>query len=217
MIPIRVFLADDHPMMLNGIRALLDREHGLSVVGEALDGRAALAGATELRPDIVVLDISMPGLNGVELAERLASSLPECRIVALSVHEDRAYVRRLLEVGAVGYVLKRSAATELVRALRAVATGGIYLDPAVAAGAIGWQSARRTVITGAPLAELSDREVAVMRLTAEGHGNKAIARLLGIAIKTVETHKANGMTKLGFESRVELVRYAASRGWIGMA
>jgi DNA-binding NarL/FixJ family response regulator len=119
-------------------------------------------------------------------------------------------------MGAVGYVLKRSAATELVRAIRAVVAGGIYLDPMVALDAIGWRPTRQAVNTGTLLPELSDREVAVMRLTAEGHSNKAIARLLDISIKTVETHKANGMEKLGFESRVELVRYASSRGWIGI-
>jgi DNA-binding NarL/FixJ family response regulator len=209
---LRILLADDHPVVLAGIRALVEAEPDMQVVAAATDGRAALGLAELHRPDVAVLDMSMPGANGAELAERIGRTCEHCRIVMLTVHEDRAYVRRLLEVGVAGYVLKRSAPAELVRAIRAVAVGGMHLDPAVAAQAVGRAQPRPAAPEAA--AEPTEREAAVLRLTAAGHGNKAIALTLGIAVKTVEAHKANGMDKLGFRSRVELVRYAASRGWL---
>ncbi|MFC7477295.1 response regulator [Dankookia sp. GCM10030260] len=210
---LRILLADDHPVVLAGIRALVEAEPDMEVIATAADGTAAFDLADRLRPDVAVLDMSMPGPNGAEVAERIARYCAQCRVVMLTVHEDRAYVRRLLEVGVAGYVLKRSAPAELVRAIRAVAAGGLHLDPAVAALAICRDPPRPAAPEAA--AEPTEREAEVLRLTAAGHGNKAIAQALGIAVKTVEAHKANGMGKLGFRSRVELVRYAASRGWLG--
>ncbi len=211
---LRVFLADDHPIVLAGIRALVDDDDGLEVVGQAADGRTALRLATELRPDIAILDISMPGLNGVKVAEILRTACPDCKILALTVHEDRGYLRQLLELGIAGYMLKRSAAEELVRAIWAVAKGGLYLDPAVAGKAMGRAPLRAVGPEAGDSVDLSEREVEVLRLTASGHSNKSMASALRIGVKTVETYKARAMEKLGFETRVELVRYAVSKGWL---
>ncbi len=212
--PLRVFLADDHPVVLAGIKTLINADIGLEVVGEARDGLTALSLATDLRPDIAVVDISMPGLNGVRLTERLRVVCPNCKVLALTVHEDRGYLRQLLEVGIAGYVLKRSAPEELIRAITAVASGGLYLDPAIAEKALG-----RTVIgandaMSSTPADLSDREIEVLRLTASGHSNKSMAAELRIGVKTVETYKARAMEKLGIKTRIELVRYVLSRGWL---
>jgi DNA-binding NarL/FixJ family response regulator len=211
---LRVLLADDHPVVLAGIKALVTADNALEVVGEAADGRTALRLATELKPDIAILDISMPGLNGVKVAELMRGVCPDCRILALTVHEDRGYLRQLLELGIAGYMLKRSAAEELVRAIRAVAKGGLYLDPAVAGKAMDVTPPRATRSASQDIVDLSAREVDVLRLTASGHSNKSMASELRIGIKTVETYKARAMEKLGFQTRVELVRYAVSKGWL---
>ena len=211
---LRIFLADDHPIVLAGIRALMDADDGLEVVGEAADGRTALRMATELKPDIAILDLSMPGMNGVKVAENLRASCPDCKILALTVHEDRGYLRQLLELGIAGYMLKRSAAEELVRAIWAVAKGGLYLDPAVAGKAMGWTLPRTARQDSGDSVDLSEREIEVLRLTASGHSTKSMASILHIGVKTIETYKARAMEKLGFQTRVELVRYAVSKGWL---
>ncbi|MGQ0457773.1 MAG: response regulator [Hyphomicrobium sp.] len=212
---LRVILADDHPIVLAGIKALVVADANLEVVGEASDGRAALKLATELSPDIAVIDISMPGLSGVKLSEQLRVACPNCQILALTVHEDRGYLRQLLEVGVVGYVIKRSATDELIKAIRIVAAGGIYLDPAIAGKVLGPSQKRTSDRSICDAADLSDRELVVLKLTAAGHSNKAVAAELVIAVKTVETYKARAMEKLGFQTRVELVRYALTKGWLG--
>lgn len=208
---LRVFLAGDHPVVLAGMRALVAGDAALEVVGEARHGRTALRLALELHPDVAVLDLSMPGLNGVDIVRQLRADCPQCRVLALTVHEDGACLRQLLEVGAVGYVLKRSAAGELIRAIHAVAAGGVYLDPAIAARVVG-TGPHKPAEPAAP--ELSEREIEVLRLTAVGHGNKTIAGRLSIGVKTVDTYKARAMAKLGFRSRVEVVRYALGKGWL---
>jgi DNA-binding NarL/FixJ family response regulator len=213
--PIRVFLADDHPVVLGGIKALVMADTGLELVGEARDGPTALRGAIDLAPDVAVLDLSMPGMNGVEVAQHLLKACPKCRILILTVHEDGAYLRELLDMGVAGYVLKRSATEELSRGIYAVAAGGVYLDPAIAGRAIG--QAPPTVKAETPgeqLADLSAREIEVLRLTSLGHSNKTIAAKLNIGVKTVDTYKARAMTKLGFHSRVEVVRLALAQGWL---
>ncbi len=212
--PVRVLMADDHPIVLAGMKALVAADPGLDIVGEARDGRTALQMAKDLRPDAAVLDIGMPGLNGLEVALALRAEAPEIRVVILTVHEDRAYLRQLLEAGVSAYLLTRSAAEELVRAIHAVAEGGLYLDPAIAGKVVG-AAARGTPhgVLGTP-AELSERESEVLRLLAEGHTSKEISSRLSISVKTVETYKARAMDKLGFKSRVDVVRYAASRGWL---
>jgi len=211
---LRVFLADDHPIVLAGIKALVMADQGLEVVGEARDGRTALRLSTELNPDVVVLDISMPGLSGIKLAEQLRVACPNCKLIVLTVHEDRGYLRQLLEVGVHGYIVKRSATDELIRAIRIVATGGVYLDPTIAGNVLRSSLQGTSTRPAGSAAELSEREIEVLKLTAAGHSNKAVAAELEIGVKTVETYKARAMEKLGFETRVDLVRYALSRGWL---
>ena len=211
---LRVLLADDHPIVLEGVKSLVTAEPGLEVVGEARDGYTALRMATELKPDIAIVDISMPGLNGVKIAELLRTSCPACKVLILTVHEDSSYLRQLLEVGISGYVLKRSASEELVRAIIAVAAGGLYLDPAIAGKAVAVGSTRLPEPQSDDLVDLSGREIEVLRLTASGHSNKSMASELLISVKTVETYKARAMEKLGFRTRVELVRYVLSKGWL---
>ncbi|MGD9964906.1 MAG: response regulator [Hyphomonadaceae bacterium] len=210
---VRILLIDDHPIVLAGVKALVMTDPNVEVVGEAFDGRSGLRLAAEFAPDIVVLDISLPDLNGVKVAERLRAECPNSKILALTVHEDRGYLRQLLEVGISGYLLKRSATTELSRAIAAVAAGGLYLDPAVAGMAVEF-SAPRLPESTTGRAELSQREVEVLKLAASGHSNKSAAAILGIGIKSAETYKARAMEKLGFRTRVELVRFAVSEGWL---
>jgi DNA-binding NarL/FixJ family response regulator len=211
--PSRVLMVDDHPVVLAGLKALVEADADFEVVGNARDGRTALRLAKQLLPDVVVLDISMPEMNGIEVATALLAERPECRVLVLTVHDDRAYLRQLVEAGVSGYLLKRSASDELIRALHAVVSGGMYLDPAVAGKVVG--RARRALHPQLGLAtELSERETEVLRLVAGGHSNKEVSTRLSISVKTVETYKARAMEKLGYRSRVELVRYAADQGWL---
>jgi DNA-binding NarL/FixJ family response regulator len=214
MSQIRVALADDHPVVLAGIKALLQSAAEIELVGEATSGAAALQIITQATPDVGVIDISMPDLNGIELARRVAELCPEVKLLALTVHEDRAYVQQLLQAGARGYLLKRSAADDLVRAIRAVAAGGVYLDPAVADKALPDAGGRGTGVFSAGALELSPREADVLRLTAQGFSNKEIAGQLDVSVKTVETYKARGAEKLGLRTRADIVRYGASQGWL---
>jgi DNA-binding NarL/FixJ family response regulator len=210
---IRVLLADDHTIVREGLKALIDANEGLEVIGEAADGESAVNLATELDPDVVVVDISMPVLNGAQVTAKLRELHPSSKVLALTVHEDRAYLRLLLESGARGYVLKRAAVAELVQAIRAVAAGGTYLDPALAGGVVD-QFVRPSARQRDPLVELSDRETDVVRLIALGYSNKEIASRLGLSVKTIETYKTRSMEKLGIRSRVDIVQYAARRGWL---
>lgn len=211
MSELRVLLADDHAVVREGLKALIEAEPGLELVGEAADGETACREAARLRPDVVVMDISMPGLGGAAATERLKRECPGTRVVALTAHEDGGYVRRLLEAGASGYVLKRAAARVLIEAIRTAAAGGTYLDPSVAGQVVqGYVRPR----SAAARAELSEREADVLRLIAQGYSNKEIAARLEISVKTVETYKARSMEKLELGSRVDIVRYAVQRGWL---
>jgi DNA-binding NarL/FixJ family response regulator len=212
--PLRVLMVDDHPVVLAGLRALVEADPDFQVVGEARDGRIALRLAKQLLPDVVVLDISMPEMNGIEVATALLAERPECRVLVLTVHEDRAYLRQLVEAGVSGYLLKRSASDELIRALHAVVSGGMYLDPAIAGKVVGRAARGAANPRAGQAGELSERETDVLRLVAGGHSNKEISARLNISVKTVETYKARAMEKLGYRSRVELVRYAADQGWL---
>ncbi len=214
MKPLRVFIADDHAVVREGIKALVAAQPGLEVVGEAGDGREALQQLAKQDADVVVMDVSMPELSGVEATSLLHQQHPDLRILALSVHEEPAYVRRLLEVGAAGYVLKRSVADNLITAIRSVAEGGLYLDPLVADVLIA-QVVSRPGAGNAPTTQpLSEREHIVLLMIAKGHSNKEIGLSLGISTKTVETYKARGMEKLGLDSRVAIVRHALEHGWL---
>ncbi|MBY0299754.1 MAG: response regulator transcription factor [Methylobacterium sp.] len=213
MTEIRVTLADDHPIVVTGIKALLANAPDLQLVGEAASGSQALEIICATEPDVAIIDMSLPDLNGLELARRIAEKCPKVKMLALTVHESRAYVQPMLQAGARGYLLKRSAADELLRAIRAVAAGGLYLDPAVADKALTDARAGRdqAEVGGG---DLSPRETDVLRLTAQGFSNKEIALRLDISVKTVETYKARAAEKLGLRTRADIVRFGAARGWL---
>lgn len=206
-------IADDHAIVRDGLRALVEAQPGLRVVGEAGTGQEAWQRSCELKPDVIVLDLSMPVESGGDAAVRIARDCPDVRILALTMHEERGYVSRLLRAGASGYLLKRTASAELVRAIQAVAGGGSYVDPSLA-GELLTDQRRRTARTSTPSEELTSREREVLRHVARGYTNKELAAALEISVKTVETHKANAMTKLGLRSRAALVRYAMQQGWL---
>lgn len=208
---VRIFIADEHAVVRAGVRRLLEQEPGIEVVGEAADGFTALRRARELGPDVVV-GISLPGLDGISATERLSRECPETGVLALTVHEQSGYVRRLLAAGARGYVLKSAAPEELVRAVRAVADGRLYLDPSIS-GMFG-DLYRRGFERGPSASEPTARESEVLRLIAEGYTNKEIASRLAVSVKTVETHKSRSMGKLGLQSRAEVVQYALQRRWL---
>ena len=211
MTRLRLALADDHPVVLAGVKSLLQATPDMDVVGEAVTGLAALDMIRTTNPDVAVIDISMPDLTGIELAKRLTYNCPAVRLLALTVHEDQAYLQQMLLAGARGYLLKRSAADELVRAVRAVAAGGLFLDPAIASKAFGPLAEPSLSTTPAGL---SPREEDVLRHTAHGLSNKEIAARLEISTKTVETYKARAVEKLGLRTRSDIVRYGAGRGWL---
>jgi DNA-binding NarL/FixJ family response regulator len=213
MADVRVFLADDHPVVREGLKTLINAQPGMSVVGEAADGLVACQEIPPLCPDVVVMDVSMPGLTGSQATARLQQECPTARVLALTVHEDKGYIRQLLTAGAAGYVLKRAAPEELIHAIRVVAAGGVYLDPSMAGKVVGGfvgQPANGST----PVGELSERETEVAQQTAAGYSNKEIAARLELSIKTVETYRARAMEKLGLQSRSALVRYAVQQGWL---
>lgn len=207
----RVFLADDHTILREGLRALLEREADVTVVGEAADGRDALTQVLALRPDVVVMDISMPGLNGVEATRRVVEALPRTKVIGLSMHADRRYVQAMFEAGAVGYLLKNAASDELLHALRVVVEGRRYVSPALTDVLV-------EVLRSAPpesalvSSALTAREREVLQLLSEGHTSKEIADRMAIALSTVETHRRQIMLKLDLHSIAELTRYAIRNG-----
>ena len=211
---LRILLADDHAIVRQGLKLLIDAQPEMTVVGEAADGDTAVAQALALQPNVIVMDISMPGTNGLAATRTLKQRQPGLVVLVLTRHEEDTYLRELLRAGASGYVLKQSPPPQLLQAIRVVGSGGIYLDPAVTARVAdglldGRQDDRR-----AAAAVISDRESEVLRLVAVGHSNKEIADRLNISIKTVEVHKANAMRKLGLTGRVDIIRYGVLQGWL---
>ncbi|HMD35370.1 MAG TPA: response regulator transcription factor [Vicinamibacterales bacterium] len=210
----RILVADDHAIVRQGLKLLIDSQPDMEVVAEAADGAAALDQAVATNPDIAILDISMPRTNGLQATKTMKQRQPGIRVIALTRHEDERYVEELLRAGASGYVLKQSAPADFLKAVRAVAAGGIYLDPSmtsrVADGLLGAHN--QPVIDGA--AKLTDRETEVLRLVAIGHSNVEIGAQLDISVKTVEVHKANAMRKLGLSGRVDVIRYGVLQGWL---
>lgn len=211
---LRVLLADDHNVVRAGLRALIDVQSDMEVVGEAADGETACRQAEELGPDLVIMDVTMPGTGGARATERITRDRPGVKVLALTVHEDRGYLQQMLQAGASGYVLKRAAADDLIHAIRSVARGGTYLDPSLASKVLGGLIGRPAQGSSAPGTALSDREEEVLRLIARGFTNREIATQLDVSVKTVETHKARAMEKLGLQSRADIVGHAIRRGWL---
>ena len=208
---ITVLLAEDHETVRQGLKLLINRQPDMEVVAEAGDGGGAVESAGLLKPNVAVVDISMPKMNGLAATRAIRESAPDTAVVALTRYSDDAYVQELLNAGALGYVLKQSPSAELVDAVRAAASGRRYLDTSLAAHVAGTMicaKARRSTPA------ITERESEVLRLMALGHSNKDIAQTLDLSVKTVEVHKANAMRKLGLAGRTDVVRYALLQGWL---
>ena len=210
---VRVMLADDHATVRYGLKLLIDAEPDMTVVAEAGDGDEAVRKALEVKPDVLVLDISMPGMNGLAATRALKQAQPGTQVITLTRHTEDAYLHELLRAGASGYVLKRSAPTELLHAIRGVAAGGQYVDSTltsrVTAGFIARPDGARKQVSA-----LTDREAQVLRLIAAGYGNKEIGAQLTLSAKTVDAHKTNAMRKLDLRGRIDIVKYAVLQGWL---
>ena len=212
---IRILLADDHAILREGIRALLEDYADFSIVGEADDGRKAVERTGQLQPDVVLMDIGMPVLNGLQATRQIKHDYPHVHVLALTMHDSEEYVSQMLAAGASGYVIKCAASDELVQAIRAVAAGQNYISPAVTRVLVESLIAHRANPRSAdPFQTLTEREREVFQLVAEGHTSREIAEKLGVSIMTVKAHRANMMAKLGVHDRSELVKIAIQRGII---
>lgn len=218
MTKIRVLIADDHAVLRAGLRMLIGGQADLEVIGEAADGEEAVRKVLETRPDVVIMDITMPGIGGIKAIERIHQASPETRVLVLTMHDVPAYLRSVLAAGASGYVVKRAADSELLSAIRGVHRGRTVLDPTLAARVVQGGVRTRgpaTQVAGGPTAILSQREREVLELVAQGYTNQQIADRLGLSVKTVETYRARLVEKLGLRSRADLVRYALDSGILG--
>lgn len=213
MSKLRILLADDHETVREGLKAILNAQADMEVIGEAPDGRSAVERTALLHPDIVIMDVSMPVMNGLRATQAIKETCPTVKVLTLTRHAEEAYLQQLMRAGASGYVLKQSRATEVLHAIRAVATGGTYLDAHLAKplSPRGPSTAPRA---GQSRSALTQREEEVLRLVASGYSNKEIAAQLNLSVKTVETHKANASHKLGVTNRIEIVSYALLQGWL---
>jgi two-component system response regulator NreC len=205
--PIRILIADDHGVLRAGLRALLDAELDMTVVGEASNGDMALRLARNQRPDVVLLDISMPDANGIDVTRKLKAAHPTARVLILTVHEDEMLLREAIRAGAAGYIVKRAIESELINAIHAVYRGDLYVHPSMT-HALLQKKPPRGRVNEALVEKLTPREIDVLRLIAQGYTNRQAAEILTISVRTVETHRANIMGKLGAQGRVDLVRYA---------
>ena len=203
--PVRVLVVDDHSVVRSGLRSLLAVEEDLEVIGEAGNARDAIFETRALKPDVILLDIVMPGESGIEVLPKLRHEAPDARVLVLSMQDDPRYVREAFAAGANGYVLKEAADNEVVQAVREIAAGGSYVHPVLGARMVAAEAEARVAAEADPL---SDREREVLRLLALGHTNQEIAKLLYISVRTAETHRAHIMQKLHLSTRAELVRYA---------
>lgn len=207
---LRVLIADDHAVVRQGLRAILSGDPSIAIVAEASDGEDACEQAAKVRPDLIIMDVSMPRMNGAEATRQLRQRVPDAKVVVLTVHDEPPYARELLREGAFGYVLKKTVLTELLRAIRVVAQGGVFLDASLARDS-SQTTSKETFQEGI---QLSSREIDVASMAASGHTNTEMAARLSISVKTVESHKARLMAKLGLKTRAQLVRYALHRGWL---
>lgn len=210
---IRVLIADDHAILREGVRALLALADDIEVVGEASDGQQAIEECRRLEPDVLLVDVAMPGLGGLEATLAVRRDLPDVKVLVLTQYDDREYVSRFLKAGVSGYVLKKAAGSELAAAIRAVHRGGLVLDPAIARDALA-EPSRAADAGRDPYETLTDREKQVLKLVAEGRQNKEVADVLGISVKTAMSHREHVMEKLGLHSRTDLIKFALRRGVI---
>ena len=211
---LRILIAEDHRTVREGIKLLVNAQNDMQVVGEANDGEMVLELAASLQPDIVLMDISMPVLNGLRATEHLHERHPDVKILVLTRHTDDAYLRQVIAAGANGYVLKQSAPSELINAIRTVSSGNSYLDASLTQKVMGGYAGGPDAVRGENKADLTSRESEVLRLIALGYSNKEIAARIGLSVKTIETHKANAMRKLGMTTRIDIVRYAILQNWL---
>ncbi len=212
---IRILICDDHTILREGIRLLLDSQPDMQVVGESADGHEAIEKARELRPDVILMDIAMPGLNGLEATRQIMRDNPSARVLVLTMYESDEYIAQMLEAGAAGYVLKKVAGSELEYAIRSIQQGGAFLYPSITRRLV--EDYLRRVENGeerATFDSLTEREREVLQLVAEGHTNKEIARMLNLSARTVQNHRAHIMEKLGMHDRGELIKYAIQKGII---
>jgi DNA-binding NarL/FixJ family response regulator len=215
MSSIRILIADDHAIVREGVRALLTLSDDITVVGEAANGHEAVELARSLSPDVILMDIAMPGLGGLEATIEIRKDNPHAKILVLTQYEDREYIRRFLKAGVSGYVLKKAAGSELTSAIRAVNRGGLVLDPEIAREAMREQAGSgASGRTADPYDTLTDREKQVLKLVAEGHSNKEVAQLLDISVKTAMSHREHIMQKLDLHSRTDLIKFALQKGVI---
>lgn len=210
----RVVIADDHGVVREGLKLLIDSQSDLSVVGDAIDGAVAFEMIDRLKPDVAIIDVSMPQLNGVELVAKLNEAGCQSQVLALTANEDRGYLHQLLKMGVKGYLLKRSAADMLLSAIRAVASGIRFVDPHVVDAMLEDNVANPSPNQPSTDGALSEREEIVLKMISEGYSNKEIAAKLDLSVKTIETYKARSMHKLSLRSRTDIVRYAVTRGWL---
>ncbi len=211
---LRILITEDHLTVREGIKLLVNSQPDMEVVGEAGDGEIAITEAARLSPDIILMDVSMPNLNGLKATKKLRRLNPDVKILTLTRHTEDGYLQQLIGAGANGYVLKQSAPTELITAIRSVAAGNAYLDPTLTRKVMGGYVNRATSLRGENKGDLTDRENEVLRLISFGHSNKEIGVQLELSVKTIEAHKANAMRKLGIASRIDIVRYAILQNWL---
>jgi two-component system response regulator NreC len=211
---LRIFVVDDHPVLRVGLKALINAQFTMEAIGEAADGQTAYREIVRLQPDLVIMDLSLPGMNGARTTERLKRTCPQVKVLMLTVHEEKSYILDGLSAGACGYVLKRTPTDELIRAICAVDSGGIYLDPAIAHKVVNDSLHTPSNHEFAQGVDLTEREAQALRLIALGYSIKEIAAQMGISGKTVETYRTRFMNKLEFDSRTDIVRYALHRGWL---
>lgn len=212
---LRIIIAEDHETVREGLKMIIEAQDDMEIIGEAGDGREAIHLAEELKPDIILMDVSMPVLNGLMASAKLSRILPEIKILTLTRHNDEAYLQELLEAGVSGYVLKQSASTELLRAIRAVAAGDKFLDPAITGKIFNNYNEKNTKLRGDTRGiKLTGRESETLRLIALGYSNREIAEKFNLSVKTIESHKANAQKKLDINSRQEIISYAILQGWM---
>ena len=208
----RIVLAEDHKTVREGIKMLVNAQNDMEVVGEAGDGAAAIKSVRDKRPDVIVMDISMPEMNGLKATRKLKAEFPDVKILTLTRHSDDSFLEQLIGAGASGYILKQSAPAELINAIRTVGGGNAYLDTSLTEKVMGGFLSRS--LRGDRKSEVSEREMEVLRLIALGYSNKEIGARLELSVKTVEAHKANAMRKLNMRGRIDIVRYAILQGWL---